>query len=250
MIQFSIEIPDSSLPPLALALDDLLTHKPLQYILGKAQFLELEFVVDKHVLIPRPETEELVQSAIHELRTVVTDINFPFKLIDIGTGSGCIAITLKNFFPDMVAFALDVSEDALQVARINAQNNRAEVVFCQADILDPETLEGLPEFDLIISNPPYILEKEKNQMQKNVLDFEPAIALFVPDDQPLVYYEAIADFANQNLRTGGYIFLEINESFGEEVKLLYLKHGFQNVEVIKDLSGKDRFLHCRKNQIN
>jgi release factor glutamine methyltransferase len=245
VVKFSIEIPDSSLPPLALALDDLLAHKPLQYVLGKVQFLENDFQVNKNVLIPRPETEELVQTIIKELKTVVTDINFPMKILDIGTGSGCIAVTLKNYFPDMIVFALDKSEQALQVARTNAQNNRTDIVFCQADILDFDTLEGLPEFDIIISNPPYVLESEKKLMQKNVLDFEPAEALFVPDDKPLLFYEAIADFASMNLRSGGYIFLEINESFGEELKSLYLRLGFADVEVKKDLSGKDRFLFCR-----
>jgi len=247
MVQFKIEIPDSSLPPLALAMEDLLAHKPIQYVLGKTQFLEGEFIVNQHVLIPRPETEELVQSVISELKTVVADINFPMKILDIGTGSGCIAVSLKNCFPDMVVFAMDVSEDALQVARANALNNKADLVFCQADILDFETLEGLPVFDIIISNPPYILEREKNLMQKNVLDYEPAQALFVPDDNPLLYYEAIADYADLSLRPGGYIFLEINESFGEELKSLYLKHGFNNVEIVKDLFGKDRFLHCKSN---
>jgi release factor glutamine methyltransferase len=247
MVQFSTEIPDSSLPPLALAMDELLAHKPLQYVLGKVQFLEGEFLVNKNVLIPRPETEELVQSVVKELKTVVTDVNFPLKIIDIGTGSGCIAITIKNHFPDTIMFALDISEDALQVARTNAQNNRADVVFCQADILDFESLEGLPEFDIIISNPPYVLEKEKSLMQKNVLDYEPAEALFVPDNKPLLFYEAIADFASQYLRPGGYIFLEINESYGEELKSLYLKLGLKQVEIVKDLSGKDRFLHCRSN---
>jgi release factor glutamine methyltransferase len=247
MVQFSTEIPDNSLPPLALAMEDLLANKPLQYILGKTQFLDNEFIVNEHVLIPRPETEELVQSVIDELKNVVIDINFPVKILDIGTGTGCIAISLKNYFPDMHVFALDVSEEALEVARTNAQNNRVEVAFYQADILNFETLEGFPEFDIIISNPPYVLEREKKQMQKNVLDYEPKEALFVPDDQPLLFYEAIADFANMNIRPGGYIFLEINESFGEEVKSLYLKHGFTGVEIIKDLSGKDRFLRCRSN---
>ncbi|NVO18797.1 MAG: peptide chain release factor N(5)-glutamine methyltransferase [Bacteroidetes bacterium] len=247
MVQFNIEIPDNSLPPLALAMEDLLANKPIQYVLGKTLFMESEFIVNKHVLIPRPETEELVQSIINELRTIVIDINFPIKVLDIGTGSGCIAIALKNYFPDMVVFGLDNSDEALEVARLNAQNLRADVVFCEADILDFQTLDGLPDFDVIISNPPYVLEKEKKAMQKNVLEYEPAAALFVPDNQPLLYYEAIADYAEHKLRPGGYIFLEINESYGEEVKSLYLKHGFKDVEILKDLFGKDRFLHCKSN---
>jgi release factor glutamine methyltransferase len=247
MVQFNIEIPDNSLPPLALAMEDLLAHKPLQYVMGKAQFMDSEFIVNQDVLIPRPETEEMVQSIINELKTFVLDVNFPVKILDIGTGSGCIAVTLKNHFPDMVVFAMDISEEALQVARSNAQNNRAEIVFCQADILDLESLHDLPEFDIIVSNPPYVLEKEKKMMQRNVLDYEPATALFVPDKTPLLYYEAIADFADQNIRPGGYIFLEINESYGEELKSLYLKNGFRDVEIVKDLSGKDRFLFCRSN---
>ena len=156
--------------------------------------------MNKHVLIPRPETEEMVQSIINELKMIVVDINFPLKILDIGTGSGCIAVTLKNYFPEMVVFAMDVSEEALQVARINAQNNRSDLVFCQADIFDFETLEGLHELDIIISNPPYVLEMEKSLMKRNVLDYEPQLALFVPKNDPLIFYRAIGKFARKRLK--------------------------------------------------
>lgn len=247
MLQFSTEVPDNSLPPLAKAMDDLLNHKPLQYVLGKAWFHDAEYIVNQHVLIPRPETEMMVDSIINELKAITPDINFPLRILDIGTGSGCIAVTLKNHFPDYMVYAMDFSEEALQVARQNAINNRADVVFYNADILVEETLEGLPSFDIIVSNPPYVLEKEKALMAPNVLNYEPKDALFVPDNDPLLYYRAIAHFASSSLRPRGYIYLEVNENYAEEVKSLYLEHQFTHVQVLKDLSGKDRYVQCQSN---
>lgn len=247
MLQFNIEVPDNSLPPLARALDELLEEKPVQYVLGKAWFMEYEFKVNQHVLIPRPETEEMVQAVLTEIAKIPIDASYPLRILDIGTGSGCIAITIKNHFPELAVYAMDYSEDAIEVARANAIMHRADIVFYQADILADETLEGLPSFDFIISNPPYVMENEKALMQDNVLKFEPTEALFVPDSDPLLYYRAIALFAASNLRQDGYIFLEINEQLGHEVKSLYLSHQFTQVQVLKDLSGKDRFLHCRSN---
>ncbi|MBK7029400.1 MAG: peptide chain release factor N(5)-glutamine methyltransferase [Bacteroidales bacterium] len=247
MMQFSIEVPDNNLPPLAKALDDLINNRPLQYVLGKTWFFDSEFIVNPHVLIPRPETELLVENIINELKTITADINFPLRVLDIGTGSGCIAITLKNHFPDFLVYAMDVSEEALQVARNNAQINKADVAFYLADILVEETLDGLPLFDIIVSNPPYVLESEKKWMKKNVLEHEPKEALFVPDAHPLLYYEAIAKFASSFLRPQGYIFLEINENYGDAVKSLYLDHKFLDVQVLKDLSDKDRYVHCKNN---
>ncbi|MBK7212048.1 MAG: peptide chain release factor N(5)-glutamine methyltransferase [Bacteroidales bacterium] len=245
MMRFGFEVPDSSLPPLAKAMEELLEHKPMQYIMGKSWFLEGEFKVNQNVLIPRPETEELTNLIIEELNSLTIDSNFPLKILDIGTGSGCIAITLKNHFPEMSVFAVDLSEEALSLARINALDHKADVIFIHADILDQQTLDDLPSFDVIVSNPPYVLESEKKLMQQNVLKFEPHSALFVPDADPLRYYKAIDEFASYKLRPGGYIFLEINERFGEEVKLLYLKSGFRKVDTLKDLSSKDRFVICR-----
>ncbi len=247
MIQFNREVPDISLPAISRSLDELMAHKPLQYVLGRAWFMNLEFKVNEHVLIPRPETEELVQSIIQDLNTVVVDANFPLKILDIGTGSGCIAVTLKNLFPELMVFGMDNSEEALQLARVNAMNHRADVIFVNSDILVEETWDGLPAFDVIVSNPPYVLENEKKLMQRNVLDFEPAEALYVPDEDPLLYYKAIARFASFNMRPKGFLYLEINENFGDEVKSLYLAHQFEDVRVVKDMSDKDRFVHCRNN---
>jgi release factor glutamine methyltransferase len=245
MLQFNFEVPDLSLPPLAKAMEDLLNHKPLQYIIGKTWFLDGEFKVNNHVLIPRPETEEMVKSIIDHFDSITGEYSYPPRVIDIGTGSGCIAITLKNHFPEFPVVALDISEDALQVARTNALNHKADVAFWHADLFDPEAVDGLSVFDVIVSNPPYVLESEKKLMQRNVLDYEPAAALFVSDQDPLIYYKAIAEFASINLRPGGHIYLEINENFGDQVKSLYLTSGFVEVEIRKDLSGKDRFLYCK-----
>ena len=247
MVQFNIEVPDVTLPPLALALDDLLADKPLQYVIGKAWFMDQEYAVNEHVLIPRPETEELVQTVINAVDNLMEEHPYPLKILDIGTGSGCIAITLKSHYPEISLYALDNSVAALAVARENAQYHRAEVYFYHADILIEETMEGLPPMDIIVSNPPYVLEKEKKAMKPNVLDHEPADALFVPDDEPLLFYKAIAAYASENIRPGGLVFLEINEMLGDEVKSLFLSHKFKDVKVTKDLSGKDRFLQCRSN---
>lgn len=247
MVQFNIEVPDITLPPLALALDDLLADKPLQYVIGKAWFMNQEYLVNEHVLIPRPETEELVQIVITAVDSLLNEHPYPLKILDIGTGSGCIAIALKSHYPEISLYALDNSDAALAVARENAQNHRAEVYFYQADILREETLEGLPPMDILVSNPPYVLEKEKSAMKPNVLNHEPPDALYVPDVEPLLYYKAIAAYAAENIRPGGLIFLEINEMFGDEVKSLFLSHKFKDVRVEKDLSGKDRFLLCHSN---
>jgi release factor glutamine methyltransferase len=248
MIQFDLVVPDQSLPAMARALEELLNNKPLQYVLGKARFLEAEFIVNQHVLIPRPETEELTKIVIDELDSQIDSFNYPMKLIDIGTGSGCIAITLKNHFPEFSVVGLDKSDETLEVARMNAANLKAEVSFWHADLFDPEAVDGIYLFDVIVSNPPYVLESEKKQMHPNVYQYEPAGALFVPDSDPLIYYKAIAEFSAINLRPNGYLFLEINEKFGDQVKSLFLNAGFINVEIRQDLSGKDRFLICRSNR--
>ncbi|MFZ4547350.1 MAG: peptide chain release factor N(5)-glutamine methyltransferase [Bacteroidales bacterium] len=222
----------------------LLKQEPLQYVLGKAYFLDMEFDVDISVLIPRPETEELVSLVINSY-SPKSDESLS-KIIDIGTGSGCIAIGLKHNFPDSEVFAVDLSEKALHVASANAAKNMAEVNFIKADILDIRQWDLLPEFNLIVSNPPYITHAEKMYMQPNVLEHEPDMALFVPDEDPLIFYRVIMAFAKNKLIRGGNLWFEINEMFGNEMKEMALNQGFTDVNIIFDFRGKSRFLHCRK----
>lgn len=217
----------------------LLNWEPVQYILGESAFLDIRVKVDPSVLIPRPETEELVLLADRYLNE---SCKKNLRLLDIGTGSGCIAIALKNMNPDSVVSALDVSEKALGVARENAAMNSAEIDFRKQNILNFEEEGPFPcKFDMIISNPPYVTESDKLLMHKNVLDHEPATALYISDEDPLIFYRKIAEFARLNLADGGVIFLEINENYAEQLKSLYLAFGFPEIEIRKDLSNRDRF---------
>jgi len=167
-------------------------------------------------------------------------------ILDIGTGSGCIPISLKKYFKDATVTAIDISVDALQVAAVNAAKNQAEVSFIQSDILDSTTWNNLPQSDIIVSNPPYVTLSEKEQMLPNVLDYEPHTALFVKDDDPLVFYRAIMAFSKMKLNKNGSLWFEINEKFGGEIKELALSQGFRDVIIIFDFHGKSRFLHCSK----
>jgi release factor glutamine methyltransferase len=226
------------------AVTRLLNQEPLQYVLVMAYFLDMEFEVNSSVLIPRPETEELVSLVIDSYSK--NPVEHRLKIIDIGTGSGCIAIGLKHNFPGSDVFAVDFSEEALKVAETNAAKNKAEVNFIKADILDNKQWDLLPECNLIVSNPPYVTLAEKQFMQPNVLEHEPDMALFVPDENPLVFYSAIMAFANLKLTMGGHLWFEINEMFGNEMKQLALNQSFTDVNIIFDFRGKSRFLHCRK----
>lgn len=232
-------ITESELLKLNFAVKDLKQNKPIQYILGKADFYGLKFLVNKHVLIPRPETEELVDLIIKEPGT-----SLPTSILDIGTGSGCIPIALKKNIPKAFIYALDVSLAALAVAKQNATMNNVHVDFFQFDILSGKF--PLPDreikFDIIVSNPPYICNSEKEQMQKNVLDYEPHIALFVCDNDPLLFYKIIADFALKHLKQNGKLYFEINRAFGLETKLMLENKGFKNVLLIKDLNNNNRIL--------
>lgn len=217
-------------------LAELKNGVPVQYILGSTTFMDLRFMVNEHVLIPRPETEELVQWVIEDHKSSKKMLN----VLDIGTGSGCIAIALAKYLPSVHVTALDVSKEALAVARYNAKVNKVNMECLEADV---RTLEiGEDAYDIIISNPPYVLEKEKPKMQDHVKNAEPALALFVPDLQPLMYYEYIAKVAKKGLRKGGRMYLEINEQFGKEVSKLLRSHNLMNIEVRQDLHGKDRFI--------
>jgi len=210
-------------------------YEPLQYIIGHTEFYGLYFRVNKDVLIPRPETEELVDLIIKENSGTKKT-----KILDIGTGSGCIAITLAKNLHNSTVFALDVSDDVLRAAEINAFNNSVQITFIQGDILI--NIDELREekFDIIVSNPPYVRISEMQQMDLNVLDWEPELALFVDDNDPLVFYKAIAEFSKEHLNKTGKLYFEINEAFGKEIEQLLSKN-FENIQILKDLNGKDRF---------
>jgi release factor glutamine methyltransferase len=232
-------------------LSQLQTGEPIQYILGKTEFYGLPFKVNPSVLIPRPETEELVEwvlSSIGERQKVKGERSAQFadSVLDIGTGSGCIAISLKkNLFQAQVS-AIDISERALQTAKENSILNDAAVNFIHADILNLQPEPRFPNpaiaYQIIVSNPPYVTLDDKKQMHSNVTDFEPHTALFVPEHDPLIFYKAIADFALLNLQPNGLLFFEINESYGRETVELLKNKGFRNMELRKDMSGRDRMI--------
>ena len=225
---------DAEMQKLTEIVGKLKNSEPIQYILGESDFFGLAFYVNGSVLIPRPETEELVQWVLESAE------NKPIKILDIGTGSGCIAVTLAKKLPSAEVHAWDISEDALEVARRNAERNGVKVIFSKRDmLLEPVSDE---KFDIIVSNPPYVTEVEKTEMQENVLNFEPHLALFVPDDNALVFYEKIADFALTNLNKDGKLFFEINRAKGADIAHLLEEKGFTNIELRKDISGNERMV--------
>jgi release factor glutamine methyltransferase len=213
-------------------------HEPIQYIINEAWFAGMRFYVDKNVLIPRPETEELVEWVVEEYRMQ----NAEFRMIDVGTGSGCIAITLKNKLPVAAVWACDISDQALNIARINADALHATIDFVPLNFLDPGQRKQLPGIDVIVSNPPYVLQNEREEMKKNVVEYEPSTALFVTDDDPLIFYKAIAEFGREKLNRGGSIYVEIHEDLGETIKDLFLSEGYQTIQLKKDLQQKDRMI--------
>ncbi|SHF96610.1 release factor glutamine methyltransferase [Arenibacter palladensis] len=224
--------------PLFYALSQLKQERPIQYILGKAHFCDLEFGVDENVLIPRSETEELVYWILNEVQQGTRQEGL--KILDIGTGSGCIAISLAKNLPNAKVYALDISKKALQIAQQNAVDNEVDIVFLEADIL---SMEGFKDkFDVIVSNPPYVRELEKKEMKNNVLEHEPGLALFVSDGDPLIFYKKITLFALNHLKTGGMLFFEINQYLGEEMKQLLEAGNFSEIELRKDMYGNDRML--------
>ncbi|MEC7262262.1 MAG: peptide chain release factor N(5)-glutamine methyltransferase [Bacteroidota bacterium] len=254
--------------PLFEALAQLKLQKPLQYVLGTAHFMDLELQVNEHVLIPRPETEELVQWILDDVNDQISDVGgqisevrdqksgeekgensnlrpSPLTILDIGTGSGCIAIALAKQLPNAKVYALDVSKDALKVAQGNAKNNQVDVEFLHKSILDPG-LDLELQFDIIVSNPPYVRDLEKLEIHKNVKDYEPNLALFVPDDDALVFYRAIAQFSKRHLAKKGSLYLEINQYLGEETKRVLKAHNFSEIELRKDIFGNDRMLKGKR----
>ena len=215
-------------------LSELKQGKPIQHITQKAFFYDHFFYVNENTLIPRPETEELIELIRND---------FPqdkkLSIVDLGTGTGCIPITLSKLFPNAQVSALDVSSKALEVAQLNAKNLAASVHFIQQDLL--QDFELNEKFDIIISNPPYIRNLEKSEMHQNVLDFEPHLALFVEDHDPLIFYRKVFDFAEKHLKENGTIYCEINQYLGDETKQIFQKK-YPNTQIIKDISGNDRML--------
>lgn len=227
-------------PEQSLAYEHILLElkkgRPMQHILAEAWFYGLKFKVTEAVLIPRPETEELIEWILDTLNVLPVS-----SILDIGTGSGCIAITLKKNLEQVEVSALDVSADALKVAGENAVLNKALINFIHSDIL---TYSSPSKYDLIVSNPPYITENEKEEMHQNVLAYEPHLALFVSNENPLVFYKRIADFARVNLQPKGKLFFEINEYLGEETVQMLSAKGFTDIILKKDMQGKDRMISC------
>ncbi|RLD76896.1 MAG: peptide chain release factor N(5)-glutamine methyltransferase [Bacteroidetes bacterium] len=219
------------------ALIRLKKTEPLQYIIGETEFYDLKLKVNPSVLIPRPETEELVQWIIEKHKN-----DKKISILDIGTGSGCISLALKNNLPNAEVFAVDISEKALETAKNNAVINNLDVSFILLDILNVKKNHNLGELNVIVSNPPYVLELEKKLMHKNVLKNEPHLALFVENDNALLFYKAIIKFANNYLKVGGSLYFEINEAFGLEMTALLKENGYQDIELKKDINGKDRMI--------
>jgi len=217
----------------------LKNHEPIQYILGETEFYGLPFYTVPGVLIPRPETEELVQWIIQENKHSKPTI------LDIGTGTGCIAISLLKNITDSKVLACDISRVCIETALRNANLNAAEITVFEYDILTENPEISFPDFDVIVSNPPYIRETEKVQMEKNVLHFEPELALFVSDNDPLIFYTRIAEFAKSHLKKGGCLYFEINESFGLKCSEMLQRKGFSEIVLKKDVHGKDRMIGCQ-----
>ena len=241
LLDSEIKLSEAQVRSLNNCVSRLLNQEPIQYILGETEFLGYEFAVAPGVLIPRPETEELVAHIVgaHGDKSV--------KILDIGTGSGCIAVSLAKKMLRSEVYAIDISEEALSVARENAVRVGVEVTFMRHDIFDP-----LPEapllpafFDVIVSNPPYVMEREKSAMSRNVLDYEPSGALFVPDSDPLLFYRRIAEVASSRLASGGAVYAEINALLGRETAALFREKGFSDARIMADISKKDRFIEAR-----
>lgn len=237
----NIRISESVILKINNAIKRLKKHEPLEYILGETEFYGHKFIVNKAVLIPRPETEELIHWI--EQNHKVQEIH---SILDIATGSGCIAISLKKIYNNSKVDGIDISEEALNIAKKNALLNNTEVNFKIQDILLSININSKEKYSIIISNPPYICEKEKVLMQNNVLDYEPSIALFVPDEKPMLFYQAIIDFSIVNLEKNGWLYFEINENYGTEVCEILKNHNFQYIELKKDMNNKDRMIKAMK----
>ena len=245
----NFELSDAEVEKWNAILAQLQQEKPIQYITGEAWFYGLKFEVNENTLIPRPETEELVEWI---LNSPITKHPSPINILDIGTGTGCIPISLKSNLPQANVSAIDVSEKALEVAKRNAVSNKVEINFIQTNILEVEDLSQLQSsithhpssYNIIVSNPPYVRNLEKEEIKKNVLDYEPHLALFVEDTDALLFYRKIAQLALKNLTPNGLLFFEINQYLGKETVELLENLGFKNIELKKDMYGNDRMIRC------
>ncbi len=237
-LQPDLEMSDIDLQKWNDIVIELKTQKPIQYILGETFFYDLRFQVDENTLIPRPETEELVALILASNK----ETNKKIKVLDIGTGSGCIAISLAKNLPNAHLFALDVSEKAIEIAQKNAKYNDVSITFLHQNIL--ETVNLNKQFDIIVSNPPYVRNLEKSEINKNVLDYEPHLALFVEDNDALLFYKKIAQLAKKNLNQNGQLFFEINQYLAKETVELIKDLGFKNIKLHQDIYGNDRMIFC------
>lgn len=249
------ELTDAQNVQLSDALNKLLQHKPIQYVLGEAWFYGLKYLVNESVLIPRPETEELVQWAVSEIKSKDLELKINKiaqadnqtsnikhqKILDIGTGSGCIPISLKKNLPNADISAIDVSEKALFMAKQNAINLNVDIKLIELDFLQESIWSKLDNYDIIISNPPYIPIKEKQILDKNITAWEPSLALFVADNDPFIFYKKIALFAKSHLNKNGIIFLEIHQNYAEQTKALFIEQGYKT-ELKKDINRNDRMI--------
>ncbi len=238
-LQPDLQLTDKEVARWNSYLNQLQLENPLHYVLGSTHFYGLAFKVTPAVLVPRPETEELVDWIIQDYKT-----DFPKRLLDVGTGSGCIAISLAHHFPSTHVHALDVSLEALTIAKANAVSNQVALTFLEQDILQLDTLPM--QFDVIVSNPPYVRESEKQEMRANVLDHEPHLALFVSDNDPLLFYRKTAQLALTTLATNGVLYFEINQYLGSETLQLLKDMGFSNVQLKKDFRGNDRMIRASR----
>lgn len=220
---------------------ELLQHKPVQYVLGYSWFCNMKFLVNEAVLIPRPETEELVEWIVNRYKNNTV----PLQVLDIGTGSGCIPITIKKMLPNAIVSSLDVSSEALQLAEKNAEINNAEVLFFQINFLNETNWQLSGKYDVIVSNPPYIPIQEKASLNKNVTAWEPELALFVPDNDPLLFYKKIAGFGKIHLQNGGTLFMETHQDYAGAVKELFICNGY-TTELKKDMHGNERMIRVTR----
>lgn len=233
-----LKVSESELLKINFAIKDLKKERPLQQILGYCEFLDVKINLNHKVLIPRVETEEITQRIIQENKGRKN-----LKIADLCCGSGCIAIALKKAFPDSNVYAYDISEEAIEQSKENANLNKEKIFFFKENIF--ENKEKNQEFDIIVSNPPYVRESEKGLMKNNVLLYEPHLALFVSDEDPLIFYKQILDFCNRNLAKNGKIYMEINENLAKETELLFKNFNYQT-SVFKDIRGKDRLVFAKK----